>query len=216
MNQKPQNHTRSSPNRALMDSSGYSHIQHQPCPECHSPRTVHTLEGEQTDTFYCPDCGHIGRFRESRHRIVTRREVGWASLFVFAFAHRQLAKTVGRARRSGSERTPPGIYCRCLRWSPLRLTTYDAFAAVVRRNGPRRIVNITNMEVFVLPQRARGLEPQPLCSDRQHHTSARSAVVIARALSVNPAIRRCSIVAATTAGMFSVVRSTTAETKRTD
>jgi hypothetical protein len=64
----------------------------------------------------------------------------------------------------------------------------------------------------MLPQQARILELQPLCRSRLHHKSARSAVVNARALSANPATRHSSIVAATTAGTCSVVRSTTAET----
>jgi len=64
----------------------------------------------------------------------------------------------------------------------------------------------------MLPQRERLLVLQPLCRSHLHHKSARSAVVNARALSANPATRHSSIVAATTAGTCSVVRSTTAET----
>jgi len=35
------------------------HVQHQPCPECHSMRTIETALVALKQTLYCPDCGHI-------------------------------------------------------------------------------------------------------------------------------------------------------------
>jgi predicted RNA-binding Zn-ribbon protein involved in translation (DUF1610 family) len=38
----------------------FAHIQHPPCPECGSERTVQTDNPtEASEAFYCPDCGRI-------------------------------------------------------------------------------------------------------------------------------------------------------------
>jgi hypothetical protein len=70
------------PSRAFVDPSGSSHrelsaarltpitpvaVSREPaCPMCVARRTVRTLEGFRTDTFFCPSCDHVWEARKPR------------------------------------------------------------------------------------------------------------------------------------------------------